>query len=168
MSSKRSYLPTSEEIQSKPGELSQMTRQAMELANWERIDIKDADQIEERCKEYFSYCIERDIRPFVEGLCLALGTNRQSLVNWEHEKSRRGDCIRKSKQTIKALLERWGLENRLNPATLIFLYKNIAGYKDVVTLEPQQTQSSMADKSPEDIKKQLLDDLPIDSDYKEI
>ena len=150
-----------------PGELSITTQQYLDLAHWENIDIRDPEQIAQRCDDYFKYCISNDRRPIVQGLCLALGTNRQSLVNWENEDSPRGQIIRKAKQIIRTLLEDWTVSGKISPPCGIFMLKNYAGLRDDHTIEVVQPIDNISRMSPEEIMKSIEQDIPVDIDYTE-
>ena len=103
------------------------------------------------------------------GLCLALGTNKQSMCNWEREDSRRGETIRKAKQILRYLLEGWTAEGKISPPSGMFLLKNYCGYQDTVTLETVQPNTDgTADLSPSQIQKMLAEDIPIEGEYKEV
>lgn len=165
MSNKISNFPTNQEVDCQPGEMAEKIDKSLYLANLPKVDLKDAEAIRERCQLYFDFCKKHDSRPFLQGLCLALQTNRQTLCNLESEQSERGSVIRQAKQILRTLLEDWSLTGRLNPATSIFLMKNIMGYKDSVVLEAQAvTTTPKAERTPEEIKRMIAEDLPSLSD----
>ena len=165
----RNKFPNANELITEPGVVSLMTKQALDLASWESIDIKDSDAIAKRCDEYFRYCIDTDRRPVLQGLCLALGTNRQSLINWEKEDSRRGQAIRKAKNILRFLLEEWTSEGKISPPSGIFLLKVYCGYQETIVLETgTQNTDGTADLSPSQIQKLLDEDIPIEGEYKEV
>jgi len=151
-----------------PTEMSATTLQYMELADWKPIDIQSAAEIEQRCNEYFQYCVQNNRRPIIQGLALALSTNRQSLINWEGEDSPRGRVIGKAKQIIRALVEDWTVSGRINAPCGIFILKNIAGYQDSVTLDVGRKEGFAAKLSPEEIAKQIEESIPVDTDYSEV
>src|SRR5690606_24664583 len=93
------------------------------------IDTDSDEAVEQRIFEYFQYCIEKDIRPGVEGMAMALGVNRRTLWDWETGNRRgnsivRADIIKKAKQFIALYLENLAQNNKIYPATWIFLMKN--------------------------------------------
>ena len=93
------------------------------------------DEVEERVKYFFQWCVDNDVRPGVELLALALGTTRQTLWNWQREGERKGEIITLAKQMLAALIENWGQTGKINPAALCFIMKNNFGYADNVQLE---------------------------------
>lgn len=154
--------PNSEPLMVEPGELSITTQQYLDLAHWDGIDIHNAEEIAQRCDDYFKYCISNDRRPIVQGLCLALGTNRQSLVNWENEDSTRGQVIRTAKQIIRTLLEDWTVSGKISPPCGIFMLKNYAGLRDDHTIEVLQPADYSNRMSPEQIRQAIDEDIPVD------
>ncbi len=154
-------LPNVLPIETKPGEISADTRLALELARLPRVDVKNSEQIRERCELYFRFCMENDIRPSVSGLTLSLNTNRQSLINWEQEPGERGEVIREAKGVIRYLLETWSLSGKLSPPTAIFWAKNLLNMTDSVKIEAvNNTGMLQAEKSPE----QIIAEIPLDDE----
>lgn len=146
-----------------PGEISKSVDLALHLASMPKVDIKDAGQIRQRCEDYFNFCQENDLRPGVQGLCLALGSNRQSLLNWENEQTERGEIIRQSKQIMRYLLENWSLSGKLSPPTAIFWAKNQLGMSDSIRIEAVPADNVLqADKTPEQIQRELIEQIPVD------
>lgn len=149
----------------KPGEIARDTELAVRLASLPQIDKKDAEQVRQRCQQYFDFCREVDQKPGVQGLCLALGVVRATLIAWENENSERGAVIVRAKQIIRYLLETWTTSGKLSPPVGIFWAKNIMGYKDNITIEAQTaTPTLQADKTPEQIERELLESIPIDDE----
>ena len=143
-----------------PGDIAALTKQTISIANWGDINIKSAEEIRERCQKYFDYCIKMDKRPMVMGLCLALGVTKQTLTNWENEQSGRGLVIRKAKDIIRSLIEEWSLTGKLSPPVAIFWSKNFLSMSDSITVEAKTNEAYRPVKSPEQIAKELDEDLP--------
>lgn len=55
--------------------------------------VREADEVRERVKWFFQWCADGEVRPGVELLALSLGCTRQTLLNWQHEGSARGEVI---------------------------------------------------------------------------
>ena len=66
-----------------PGENANRLRHTMTIAKWDLIDVNDKNEVMGRIEAYFDQCIEDDILPTVEGLALALGTNRTTMFAWK-------------------------------------------------------------------------------------
>lgn len=153
MSNKRSNYPNAQQIDAKPGEISAVVQRVEELRRMQ--PVKDDNEIEERIKWFFDWCIKNDTRPGVELLALSLGTTRQTLWNWQQTGGRRGDLVTMAKQVLAALLENWGQTGKLNPAAFCFLMKNNYGYADNVQLEVSQQNNNGITKTPEQIAIEL-------------
>lgn len=99
---------------------------------------KSDDEVEERIKEYFSFCQRSSIRPGVESLCMALHIGRATLLRWslgEGCSPRRQELIQSAKSFISAYIEQAMLGGKISPPSGIFLMKNWLGYKDSVSIE---------------------------------
>lgn len=153
----------------KPEMIKQDIRLARELCTMPEIDKKDADQVRQRLDWYFTWCEINHLRPLVTGLCACLNTTRQGLINIEKENSERGRIVKAAKNTIRFLLEKWSVSGQLSPPIAIFWCKNALGMVDNITITAQTNEEiPKAEHTPEDIKRMLVADIPIDSDYKEI
>ena len=93
MSNKSSNFPNAQLPDMSPGEMASAISEQLELANWERIDITQSERIGERIEEYFRWCIQKDHKPHVEEMALALGTTRQTLWNWQQQGGQRGEIV---------------------------------------------------------------------------
>ena len=138
---RKSNFPNVQEVKTAPGEMGKMVSRALSISEIGKTGTpKTPDEWRERITQYFTYCINNDMRPGVENMALACGCSRQNL--WQHQKSGAevGQIIDRAKQTIAALMETWSLEGKLNPATSCFLLKNHFGYSDTHTfeVEPQK------------------------------
>ena len=109
-----------------------------ELRTLPEIDTTDPDEVEKRIQEYFDYCITHELRPTISLLAAALGVDRVTVWRWSQEGNTRGKVITRARGIIEALLEEWGVQGKLNPATMCFLLKNHFGYSDTYTLEAVQ------------------------------
>lgn len=146
-----------------PGEISKDVALALELAELPPIDdLKDGKAIKERIMWYFDFCYQHDERPCIHGLCLCLGVVRQTLINWESEVSERGKAVKMAKAIIRYQLEKWSVSGKLNPATAIFWSKNLLGMHDSVTIETAASVETMQELSPEEIKRRIDSDIPVD------
>ena len=179
MSNKSSNFPSAQLPDMSPGEMASAISEQLELANWERIDITQSERIGERIEEYFRWCIQKDHKPHVEEMALALGTTRQTLWNWQQQGGQRGEIISLAKQLLASLHESWGLNGKLNPATFCFIAKNHYGYRDDIGIDvsamngnnqiPDQTAADIAARHrigqedrpelPNDLNT-MLDELP--------
>ena len=139
MANNKSNFPNAQDVKAKPGEISAIVEKMTHLRGLKRPQTDE--EVEERVKYFFQWCIDNDVRPGVELMALALGTTRQTLWNWQREGGRKGDIITLAKQVLAALIENWGQTGKINPAALCFLMKNNFGYSDNVQLEVSQSNN---------------------------
>lgn len=155
------------------GDNAEILKHAIEIAyKWPVIDLDNDDAVEQRIIDYFKYCFDNDIKPGVEGMALALGVNRRTLWDWETgnrrgSSSRRADIIKKSKQILANYLESLSQNGKINPVTAIFLLKNHFGYSDKQEIEVKASNPLGSTLTPEEIAKQIPQDIPIDTDWTE-
>lgn len=115
---------------------------------------ENTDELNQRIRDYFRICEERDIRPGIEGLCLALAVNRSTLWRWcrqEGCEKEFSEACKNAKQIIIAMTEQAGLRG-LNVALYAFTMKNIAQYRDSIDI--------VQDESEDTNRKLSLSDLP--------
>lgn len=122
--------------------------------------VKDDEDFESRTQAYFNRCASRGIKPTWEEFCVAMGTTKASMWDWEN--GRRGrinaDLIKKAREFMAIYDARAVSEGKLNPVTYIFRSKNFYGMKDqqehILTPNTEQVDSKMlldeAELLPED------------------
>lgn len=125
-----------------PGDNSRYLRYAM--ASWDLppIDISDPKQVEHRIQEYFMFCAENDRKPNMVGMANWLGVDRDTLKTWKTGEYRRETHSAVVKKAVLLLEELWVdymQSGKVNPASGIFLGKNMFGYRDQqdVVVTPQ-------------------------------
>lgn len=145
-----------------PGDNSRYLRFA--LASWDLppVDISDANQVEERIKQYFQYCIDNDRKPQIVGMANWLGVSRDTLNSWkrgEYRADTHSDLIKKAIKVLEELWVDYMQNGKVNPGAGIFLGKNLFGYKDVadVVVTPN---NPMQDLNADDARKRLLEAIP--------
>ena len=128
-----------------------------------KIDLDDADQVEERISWYFGHCSEKAIKPSVAGLALALGVDRRRLYEWDKGISRNGsrqqDLIKRARDAIICATEFYAQDGKMNPAIAIFLLKNHGGYTDVQQLTVEAKQQEFEERKLSDVLEEY-DDIP--------
>lgn len=154
------------------GDISNLMRQAITLNSWDKIDLDSDEAVEERIAKYWVFCAENDCRPAVSGLALALGIDRRTLQDWKTQRSRaksnRSDIIKKAYANLEYMWETYMQTGRINPASGCFLGKNNFGYHDDTKIMVETATSPEAAQTPEEIARQIEQDIPIDTDYTEI
>ena len=105
--------------------------------------VKNEEEGLERTKAYIEGCMDRGLRPTVEGWAIALGTTRASLWDWETGR-RHGplsaDFVKKGKEMFSAFDADMVNQGKMNPVTYIFRSKNYYGMKDQqdIVVSPKQ------------------------------
>ena len=148
------------------GDNNKYTSVAIAIMQMGACDLHDPKQVQSRVVEYFQVCADNDMKPAVNGLALALGTNRQRLWEIATEQSKQLGIPEESKSYIKQaynsmqlLWENYMQNGKINPVSGIFLAKNHFGYKD-------QTEYVLTPNSPlgEDTDRKTIeakyDELP--------
>lgn len=155
----------------RPGDNARYLRYAMASLNLPPIDISDPKQVEQRINDYFAYCIENDRKPNIKGLGNWLGVDRSTVNSWmrgEYRAKTHSPVIRKAVDILEELWVDYMMNGKVNPASGIFLGKNMFGYKDVQNVHVVPTQPLGEQLSPEEIAKRvgLPDpDEPIDTEW---
>ena len=148
-----------------------MITQCLSVFNAPQINLRDPEQVKNRIQEYFTQCVELELRPGNMGLYAALGISRTDAFNAIHGKDKsiltpEGINILKRACRIMALYrEQLGSKGKINPVTLIFWQKNFDGLKDSQSLEiTAMDRSQSPGMSPDEIAKRIEQDIPIDLD----
>lgn len=134
-------------------------------------DLHDPQQVRDAIINYFTSCQRNHTRPGNLGLYAALGMSRQDFNNVITGKSKSKvspDCIdmlKRASRSIGAYRENLALNGKINPVTYIFMGKNYDGLQDQTTLEVTTSQGPTAQRTPEEIARQIEQDIPIDADY---
>jgi len=149
------------EENTEPGDNSRYLRYARVSMNLPPIDISDPKQVQHRINEYFDFCEENDRKPNMIGMANWLGVSRETVNTWkrgDYRSSTHSDLIRKAVDILEELWVDYMQNGKINPASGIFLAKNMFQYKDVqdVVISPQNNGED--DMSADDIAKRYLED----------
>lgn len=122
-------------VHTEPGEMGMMIRNAMAIYNLPAIDTNDEEQVRQRIGEYFKLCEEREMKPSVSGMAMALGTDRRRLWEWVNgagtaKPKAVTDTIKRAYQILNFMIEEYMQNGKINPVSGIFLMKNNFGYAD--------------------------------------
>ena len=148
------------------GEMSRMIQNALDLSNMGKIDMHDPEAVERRVDEAFMYMIEHDMKPTIESIALAFGTNRTTMWRWREgvesdlpEGSR--NAIKRAYSLTNQLLTQTMADGRINPIPAIFLLKNNFGYRDQtdVVVTPN---NPLQDLDEDQARKRIMDAIPPD------
>lgn len=100
---------------------------------WYRRDlVKTDEECAERLNEFFDRINETGEIPTVEKMCLALGTVRQTVWDWENgsKGAARADMIKKAKEILAGIDAELVSSGRIPQITYIFRAKNFFGLVD--------------------------------------
>ena len=160
----KNNFPTSQPLDTEPGDNTKFLTHAMKVRELPRIDTADPVQVENRIKEYFTICAADDIKPTVKGFLNALRIGRTTLWEWKQGNFRAGThqaIILEAYDMLEEMWEHYMMNGKINPVSGIFLGKNNFGYQDkqeyVVT--PNTSVESMDVKTIEAKYAELPDDL---------
>lgn len=123
----------------KPGDNSRYLRYALASLDLPPIYISDPEQVKKRIYEYFQFCIENDRKPNMVGMANWIGIEPETLRTWKNGQYRSSTHSGMIKKAIMILEEMWVdyMQNgKINPASGIFLAKNMFGYRDVIDIAP--------------------------------
>lgn len=159
------------------GDNTRYLRHALAIYNLPPIDISDDKQVAERLQWYFNHCTEDDMKPTVTGMANSLGIDKRTLYSWKAGECRgqtHSPLIKKAYDMLETLWEEYMLNNKVNPASGIFLGRNHWGYQDkvevVVAPAKQETDYNAEEiaarymldsaKDSETVETAFTDDLP--------
>ena len=155
------------EEHTQPGDNARYLRYAMASLNLPPIDISDPKQVEQRIGEYFNYCIDNDRKPNMVGIANWLGVSRETLNMWkrgEYRGSTHHDVIKKSVGVLEELWVDYMQNGKANPASLIFLGKNMFGYKDTQDVIVTPNNPLGSESSAEEAQKRIESGVVFDSE----
>lgn len=160
-------------IKASPAEIRERSAKLLHIYKLPPIDLSDDKQVQDRIYYYFDYCEKEGLKPVIEGLALALGVTRQALYDWEIGRRRgdvgssRADMVKKAKEYIAYMMSDGVMNGKVNPVAWIFYAKNYFGMSDKQEIEVKAAGQLLPTMSPEEIAKQIPQDIPVDVDWKE-
>ena len=130
---------------------------------YDRPLVKSDEECAERLNEYFTRLNQTGEIPTVEKMCLALGTVRSEVWEWEQGKKGpvRAYMIKKAKEILAALDAELVSKGKIPQVTYIFRAKNFFGMRDQqdVVITPN---SPLGDTKPADVIAAEYEQLPDD------
>ena len=115
----------------KKEEISQVIQESFQYFN--RPIVKSDEECAERLNDYFRQCNKDGQIPTVEDMCLALGTVRRTVWDWENGtgcSSARTNMIKKAKDILAGIDAKLVSMGKIPQVTYIFRAKNFFGMKD--------------------------------------
>ena len=126
---------------------------------FKRPIVKSDEECMDRLNEYFEQCQRDGQIPTVEDMCLALGTTRKTVWEWEQgtQGRTRSNMIRKAKEILAGIDAKLVTEGRIPQVTYIFRAKNFFGMKDQqdVVITPNNPLGEAED--PKQLEQKYLD-----------
>ena len=149
-----------------PGEMSRLIRNSMGLRQMGSVelDLTDPIAIRNRIDDFLTYCIEREMKPTVESMALAFGTDRIAL--WRMKEGQLKNLPEKCKAELKRgydlmndLLTQIMSDGKINPVSAIFLLKNNHAYRDQteVVISPNTPYEN---SNPDDVRDKYIEGIP--------
>lgn len=159
----RSDLEKFGEENTKPGDNSRYLRYAMASLALPPIDVSDPEQVQQRIMDYFEYCIANDRKPNMKGMGNWLGVSRETVNNWkrgDYRSETHLDLIKKAVDILEELWVDYMLNGKVNPASGIFLGKNMFDYKDEQTYNVVPVSPLGSDSDPATMAQKYQKALP--------
>lgn len=152
------------------GDASKYARLLRELSSWEKPDRSNVHALEERFTQYLLFCEQNDMKIGNQLCYLALGISKDDAYNWENGRTMsnsHSEFIKKVKQICAGNREILMQDGKINPITGIFWQKNYDGLRDAQEIEVKTAGILAPTLSPEDIAKQIPQDIPVDVDWQD-
>ena len=126
------------------------------------IDISDPEQVKQRISDYLDFCEMNDKKPSVIAMANSIGVSRETLNTWkrgEYRSDTHSDTIKKAMLMMEEIWYDMMQNGKINPASGIFLAKNIFGYKDVadVVVTPNNPMQGL---DADTARKRLVEGIP--------
>lgn len=150
-----------------------MCEYALNIFHAPAVDLHDPEDVAAAIDRYFKDCISRGLRPGNLGLYATLGLSKQDVSDAIRGRNKSKlspqsiDLLKKAKVALSTYREMLGSTGKINPVTLIFWQKNYDGLEDKQTMEIAPRKDLEADRTPDEIAKQIEQDIPIDVDFEE-
>lgn len=154
-----------------PGDNAKFTMVSLEIMNLPDIDLHNVEEVRKRINEYFMLMNDRDMKPTVAGMAMALGMSRRTLWAITHDAPTGSDgymsalpqdvthSIKKAYAIMENMWEQYMVHGKLNPVTGIFLAKNNFGYQDKqeMVLTPNTNEGM---QTPQELERKYLEAVP--------
>lgn len=151
-----------------------LVKHCLDVYHMKEPDLSSPEETQKAIDYYFESCLSKGLRPGNMGLYAALGLDRREALNLIQGRIKKNVSplslahIKKACKAISLYRELLGSQGKLNPATLIFWQKNFDGLEDVQKLDVAAINTPEPEMSTDEIRKQIENDIPIDTEYREI
>ena len=134
---------------------------------WYKRDIvKTDEECAERLDEFFKHVNETGEIPTVEKMCLALGTTRKVVWDWETGKThggRRAAMIQKAKEILAAIDAELVSHGKIPQVTYIFRSKNFFGMRDQTDVVITPNNPLGEGSTAEELQKRITDGVIVET-----
>ena len=142
-------------------DISRVIRESFQY--FDRKPPKDDQECAERLTAYFKQCNDEGQLPTVEDMCLALGTTRQRVWEWENANTCgpvRADMVKKAKEIIAGIDGKLAAEGKIPQVVYIFRAKNYHGMKDQQDVIVTPNTDPLGDRrSGEELTQKYIDSV---------
>lgn len=156
---KKRRSPAHSEMQSphtNPGDNTRYMQHSLTMMEWKKPDLRDPVAVKNRVLQYFELCRQNDMKPSIEGLGVAFGTNRKVL--WKYVNGLLHTCSPESREVlasaydvINAQMADYMQNGKINPVAGIFLMKNNMGYEDKTEMVLTPNSALGEEQRPDEI-----------------
>lgn len=120
------------------------------------INKSDPLQVKTRIKQYFDKCVEEGWIVGQEGMCSALGIDRQTFNRWLNGTARMGQehqlICKQAEQFLVSYMEAGIMNGTLPPIPSIFMMSNQHGYVQKQTVVQEQAGTFIDTATPEQLE----------------
>lgn len=131
------------QVHTEPGDNTKYLTHSLHMWDWQKPDMTDNAAVSERIQQYFQLCADDDMKPSVEGMAVAFGTDRKTLWRWANGVVKSipeevSHTIKKAYAILNLQMADYMQNGKINPVAGIFLMKNNMAYSDTteVVLTP--------------------------------
>ena len=150
-----------------PGDNTKYLNNALAMWDWGTPDMTSVEAVEERARDYFTLCAERDMKPTVAGFAFAFGVDRRTMWAWVNGSKRDLSAeiihsLKKSYRLLNSLMEDYMQNGKINPVSGIFLMKNNMGYADQTEIVVTPNNPIGEEVSADELQKRITDGVIVE------
>lgn len=126
--------------------------------------VKSDEECVERLADFFMYYAQNGGLPTVEKMCLSLGADINTVLDWGHgtKGDTRAGIIKRAKNILAAIDADLVLKGMINPVAYIFRAKNYYGMKDQQDVVVQAKNIFGADVDRQEIERRLSEEVVVE------
>lgn len=126
--------------------------------------VKSDEECIERLADFFMYYAQNGGLPTVEKMCLCLGADINTVLDWGHgtKGEKRAGIVKRAKNILAAIDADLVLGGHINPVAYIFRAKNYYGMKDQQDVVVQAKNIFGADVDRQEIERRLSEEVVVE------